>query len=111
AISQQLIKSGYIVYGTGRTASKLEAAQKSLGESFQIVTLDVSDANAVENWFRDIKQPIDVLVNNAGMAVFGAVDELRIEDWDRMVSTNLSGVFYMTRFASSHMKRQKTQGY
>jgi len=111
AISQQLIESGYIVYGTGRTTSKLETAQKSLGDSFKIVTLDVTDAAAVESWFEDFKQPIDVLVNNAGMAVFGTVDELRVEDWDTMIATNLSGVFYMTRFASSQMKRQKTQGY
>src|SRR5690625_7400192 len=38
-----------------------------------------------------------ILINNAGLAKFGNVDMLSVEEWDRMIRTNLSGIFYMTR--------------
>lgn len=38
-----------------------------------------------------------ILINNAGLAKFGNVDMLSVEEWDSMIRTNLSGIFYMTR--------------
>lgn len=111
AISTLLIDLGYHVYGIGRTESKLVDAASQLGNQFTPVVLDVSDSQAVESWFSGLNQPVDVLVNNAGLAIFSPVDEQQVADWDTMVGVNLSGVFYMTRLAAANMKQNKTNGY
>jgi NAD(P)-dependent dehydrogenase (short-subunit alcohol dehydrogenase family) len=49
---------------------------------------------------------LDVLVNNAGVGMFGNVADFSVEDWDRLVATNLSGVFYCTRAAIPHLRRR-----
>src|SRR5581483_1969957 len=42
---------------------------------------------------------LDVLINNAGVGLFHAVDELTVEQWDQVIGTNLSGAFYCSREA------------
>lgn len=111
AISAHLIELGFVVYGIGRTESKLQNAASNLGEHFKPVVLDVSDSKAVNQWFAGFDQSVDVLVNNAGLAIFSPVDEQQVADWDTMVGVNLSGVFYMTRLAAANMKQHKTNGY
>jgi len=49
---------------------------------------------------------LDILVNNAGTAVRGAIDELTVEDWDRVLAINLRAPFLCTRQAMRIMKRQ-----
>jgi 3-oxoacyl-[acyl-carrier protein] reductase len=46
---------------------------------------------------------LDVLVNNAGVGSFGPVSSMSVEDWDRTIGTNLSGVFYCCRAAIPHL--------
>jgi len=111
AISETLIAMGYTVYAMGRTPAKLNQAAALLGSSYIPVTLDVSDSEAVNRWFSSAQFPIHLLVNNAGLAIFGAVDEQKVEDWDTMIGVNLSGVFYMTRLASSNMKKHTVNGF
>ena len=49
---------------------------------------------------------LDVMVNNAGIGIHGAVDELSAEDWDKVIAINLNGVFYGTKHAAIQMKKQ-----
>jgi NAD(P)-dependent dehydrogenase (short-subunit alcohol dehydrogenase family) len=48
---------------------------------------------------------IDILINNAGIGTFAPVDELDPAQWDRLIATNLSGVFYCCHEALPHLKR------
>ena len=50
---------------------------------------------------------VDVLVNNAGIAQFGLFDEITDGDWEKMIETNLGGVFRCTRAVVPHMIRNK----
>jgi 3-oxoacyl-[acyl-carrier protein] reductase len=50
---------------------------------------------------------IDVLINNAGVSSFCLFDEISDEEWRRIIDTNLSGAFYVTREAVKHMISQK----
>ena len=49
---------------------------------------------------------LDILVNNAGVGAFAPVAELRIEQWDQTIGTNLSGVFYCCREAIPHLRKR-----
>lgn len=100
AFSQALITKGATVYGLARSADKLGQRQQELGDRFVPVTLDVTDHKSTGQWiqqtFGDDHRP-DVLINNAGLGRFGNVDTLPLEDWEAMINTNLSGIFYMCR--------------
>lgn len=100
AFSRSLIDKGAAVYGLARSTDKLNAIREELGEQFMPVTMDITDHDAIESWIRDTfsdKNQPDILINNAGLGRFGDVDELSLEDWEAMIQTNLSGIFYMTR--------------
>jgi 3-oxoacyl-[acyl-carrier protein] reductase len=49
---------------------------------------------------------LDILVNNAGIGVFSPVEKMSVDDWDRTLGTNLSGVFYCCREAIPLLKRR-----
>lgn len=106
--SKALIDKGASVYGLARSTDRLQKIQEELGKKFVPVTMDITNHDEIEKWVGDIfsesHQP-DILINNAGLGRFGKVDELALEDWEAMVNTNLSGIFYMTRQIVPHMKR------
>jgi 3-hydroxy acid dehydrogenase/malonic semialdehyde reductase len=97
----RLVRDGHRVVGAGRRAERLDALQAELGEAFLPWPLDVTDAKAVaalpgslpEGW-----REVDALVNNAGLALgFGPAQEASLDDWERMVETNVVGLMRMTR--------------
>jgi len=111
AFSHALIEKGATVYGLARSTDKLQKVQDELGDRFKPVTMDITDHNAIEQWvdetFSEHYQP-DILVNNAGLARFANVDDLSVDEWERMIQTNLSGIFYMTRQLVPLMKQNKS---
>lgn len=110
AFSQALIDKGATVYGLARSNDKLRQRQQAFGDRFIPVTLDVTKHEAIDQWiqqtFGDDLQP-DILINNAGLGRFGDVDTLPLEDWETMINTNLSGIFYMCRQVVPLMKENE----
>jgi NADP-dependent 3-hydroxy acid dehydrogenase YdfG len=107
AFSERLIEKGAIVYGLARRLEKLQEIQDRLGKNFIPVQLDITDNQEVEEWVEQQfsgKELPHILINNAGLGIFGDVDQLSVEDWDTMVNTNLNGVFYITRAVVPLMK-------
>lgn len=108
--SKSLINKGAAVYGLARSTDRLEKTREKFGEQFIPVTLDITDHTAITGWvestFPDDLQP-DILINNAGLGRFGDVDDLPLEDWETMLSTNLSGTYYMTRKIVPLMKENE----
>lgn len=110
AFSKALIDKGATVYGLARSEDKLKNVESELGNSFFPVTMDVTDRQALESWVKDtFSEDLlpDILVNNAGLGRFGDVDKLPVEDWEAMISTNLSAIFYITRLIVPLMKQNK----
>ena len=63
---------------------------------------DVSDSKHVKQLFEFADKELgglDVLVNNAGTGIFRATGELTVQEWNRVIGTNLSGAFYCSREA------------
>jgi len=100
AIAHRMVQDGYRVIATGRRRERLEALQKELGPALLPFPLDVTDAEAVaqlpdalpEGW-----REVEILVNNAGLALgLEPAYQTRLEDWDRMVATNITGLLHVT---------------
>ncbi len=90
-------------------AEKLAEELRGLGAQAAALHLDVRDADKIEKAVQDIAAQyghLDVLVNNAGTDVTLPVDELTVEDWDRVLAVNLRGPFLLSRVALPIMKRQ-----
>jgi 3-hydroxy acid dehydrogenase/malonic semialdehyde reductase len=101
ATVRRFARDGAHVIAASRRIAKLEALQKELGENVLPLELDVTDRAAVEAVVTKLPPAfaeIDVLVNNAGLALgLGAAQQADMEDWEAMVDTNIKGVMYCTR--------------
>jgi NAD(P)-dependent dehydrogenase (short-subunit alcohol dehydrogenase family) len=115
AMARVFAGAGYAVLITGRDRSRLEAAVqelKSAKASISAVPCDVSDPQAVERLFSEVGakfSKIDVLINNAGVAhALAPVAEIPLATWKRVVDTNLTGTFLITRAALLLMRADAT---
>lgn len=103
AIARRFAKDGAKLIITGRRTDRLEKLQKELGDpgKTHVLTLDVrkrSDvAKAIEGLPKEFAE-IDLLVNNAGLALgLEPAQRASLDDWDQMVDTNIKGLMYVTR--------------
>jgi 3-hydroxy acid dehydrogenase/malonic semialdehyde reductase len=101
AFARRSIKDGHRVIATGRRIDRLEALATELGANLHAVPLDVTNADAVANFIGSLPEEwrqIDVLINNAGLALgLSSAWEAPLDDWDRMIATNVTGLVHMTR--------------
>jgi hypothetical protein len=117
ATAIKFAKNGYDVIITGRRRERLdeiEAEIKGLGAMVLSLNFDVRKRYEVEETINSIPgkwKKIDILVNNAGLAVgMDHIDEGNIDDWDRMVDTNVKGLLYVTRAVAPLMVAENS-GY
>ena len=101
AIAELLISKGHTVIGTGRRQEKLDELQSQLGDNFIPLNFDVSDLPATKTALQtlpnDLLTNIDVLVNNAGLALgLEPADKTDFDDWQQMVNTNILGLIHLT---------------
>jgi 3-hydroxy acid dehydrogenase/malonic semialdehyde reductase len=104
-----LAKNNFDLIITGRRADRLEEFKNELSKETDVITLNF-DVRNKEEVFKSIDslpekwENIDALINNAGLAVgLGPVHEGVIDDWDRMIDTNVKGVLYMLKAVSPLM--------
>ena len=100
--SKTLIASGYRVFGSVRTNEDANRVTMELGENFIPLVFDVTDEQAVKDSVKKVSvllnnQKLAGLVNNAGIAVFGAVQNLTAEEFKHQFEVNLLGVFHCTQ--------------
>ncbi|MFD2642819.1 oxidoreductase [Pseudomonas japonica] len=109
-IAQQALAAGDAVIATARNPEDIEAR---LGQhpNLLAVRLDVTrEAQAHEAVAAGIKRfgRIDVLVNNAGFGVLGAVEETSASETERLFATNVFGLLNVSRAVLPHMRRQRS---
>ena len=90
-------------------AEKIVEGVKALGRRSTAIQADVSDAAQVSRLVDGTAAQlggIDILVNNAGIAATNNVEDIPIEEWDRMIAVHLRSVFLVTRLVLPMMYRQ-----
>ena len=101
AAAKRFATHGWRVVGVARRLDRLEALQNKLGDAFHPAAFDVSDRDAVAAAFTNLPAEfasIDVLVNNAGIGKgLDLAQDAKLDDWDVMIQTNISGLLYCTR--------------
>lgn len=105
AIAETFAKAGWNCILTGRRAARLEELANQLTQQYGIKTwklaFDIQDRQAVFNAVAQLPaewQKIDVLVNNAGLALGrDSFEQASLDDWDTMIDTNVKGLMYMTK--------------
>ncbi|WP_262031239.1 SDR family oxidoreductase [Microvirga sp. Mcv34] len=117
AIAAGLLKAGYSVVMAGRRRDALEVAEREIGAeggSTLLVPTDVTDPASVAALFSTTKQNfgrLDLLVNNAGTGSPAVpLEDIPIEQWQKVVATNLTGTFLCTQEAFRIMKDQNPRG-
>ncbi|MDT4969678.1 MAG: hypothetical protein QOJ64_4415 [Acidobacteriota bacterium] len=117
AIAESLLRNGMRLCICARDADEVENAVESLsgigdGEVIGAVC-DVRDLDEVNGLFDHVADEfggVDVLINNAGIGIFGRLAEMAPDDFRAVIETNLLGVFYCCRQAIPRMK-QRGGGY
>ncbi|MRG48146.1 SDR family NAD(P)-dependent oxidoreductase [Chitinophaga sp. SYP-B3965] len=115
ACAERFAEEGYNVVITGRRAERLQELQQQLEQQYKIrvktLAFDVRDKEAVQTALGSLEEEwraIDVLVNNAGLALdLSTIDEGNTDDWDTMIDTNVKGLLYVSRVVIPWMRDRK----
>lgn len=108
ATALQLIKEGHIVYGAARRVDQMQDLVSSGGHAIQMdVTNEKEVIDGVQHVLKE-QGKIDVLINNAGYATYGSVEETPIADAKRQFDVNIFGLARLTQLVIPHMRAQKS---
>jgi len=114
AIAESFLKAGATVIGTYLTneaaAARFKQENNRFGERVDVQQLDVTKYEDVEKFFKRIETrygDLAVLVNNAGIRKDSVLAMMKESDWHDVMEVNLTGVFYMCKFAVMNMMRKR----
>lgn len=111
AAARAFARAGATLVAADKKEDGLKALEEALGpERFLSRITDTSDSGDCEDVVEAAVQKfgkLDVLINDAGVDHMGGVDEGGLDQWDRVMKTDLNGYFYMIRFAIPHLRKQK----
>ncbi|UKB81824.1 SDR family oxidoreductase [Chryseobacterium sp. MEBOG06] len=114
-IAKILLENGISVAFSGRKREDVMQAEEELKQYSENVLGIVSDVRSLESEQEAVKYilekfgRLDYVIANAGLGIFKPVDELTAEEWNDMIETNLTGVFYTLKASVEALK--KTEGY
>ncbi len=113
ATCEKLVANGWNVVAVARRKERLNSLQDSLGKDVcAIYQLDVTEQQAIEafaSWWKEHSIPLDLLVNNAGLALgLSPADQADLDDWLTMIDTNIKGLVIMTRALLPLMVKAKS---
>lgn len=111
----ELAKKDYLVITTMRNLEKQgnllsQVTQLNLQQNIKIQQLDVTDQNSIHNFQLFLKEinKVDLLINNAGYANGGFVEEIPVEEYRKQFETNLFGAISITQLVLPYMREQKS---
>ena len=108
-----LARNGFYTYATMRDMSKSDKIEKIVYKEklpLEVLPLDVNNDNSVRNTIHKIldeKKKIDILINNAGYGLFGALEDIAIEEAKKQFETNLFGAIRTIKEVLPSMRKQR----
>jgi 3-hydroxy acid dehydrogenase/malonic semialdehyde reductase len=112
AMARTFVQHGHQVIISGRRADRLQDLTDELGQAALPLVIDVSDKQSINTAIADLPEDwrdIDVLINNAGLALGTApAHESSLDDWETMIATNCTGLVTMTRAILPGMVARKS---
>ena len=111
AILQSYIKEGAsVITRTRNVTDELKSEYGTIGGTIIPVKLDLTDEESIKSGMKsvlDLKMPIDILINNAGIARFKPFMMTKMEDYKQMMQVNLYGPALITQYVLKNMVKQK----
>ncbi len=107
-ISVSLIKQGAIVVLAARDTTSIKNNISDLNGEFLVHKTDIEDYNSIKHLVDTVIEKygrIDVLINNAGYVDPKSLFEITLENWNKTLAVNLTGVFLTTKEVSRYMKK------
>lgn len=112
AVALLLAKEGVHIGITGRNEANLKSTVdeiKALGVNAAYAIFNVDEEAAVIKGVNQLVSDLgglDILINNAGIGNFGAIDQMPSAEWEQVIKTNLFGVYYTAKAAYPHLKNR-----
>lgn len=98
ATARRLVSEGYTVLAAARRRDRLDDLREELGESLRPVVVDVTSAESVASLAREVGPRLNVLVNNAGLALgMDPVAKASADEWRQMYEVNVVGALRVTQ--------------
>jgi pyridoxal 4-dehydrogenase len=112
AIAKQVAENGAKVVIADKNGSGAEAAAAEIGHGARGFACDVSNEADVAKLFDSVAdgKAVDILINAAGIVPFIAWDDVDLAHWEKIIGTNLTGVFLTSRKATDMMRAEKKPG-
>lgn len=110
AIAEKLVADGFFVVGTATSDSGAEAISAYLNANGKGLKLNVADAADIDNFIKVIGDDYGtaaVLVNNAGITRDNLLMRMKDEEWDDIITTNLTSVFRMSKAVLRSMMKAR----
>lgn len=114
AISEAFLNAGANVVATFRSnqsaADEFLSANDSHAGKLEACRCDVTQYDQVEEFYRKVQethQKFHILVNSSGIRIDSIVGMMKVEDWQKVIDTNLSGTFYMSKLAVQNLMRER----
>lgn len=110
-MAEVLSAKGYDLILVARRADRLEQVKRKLKTNVKIISADLSDRAACINLYEQVKdENIDILINNAGLGVFGAFDTSDLQKELVMIDTNITALHILTKLFLKDFKARNS-GY
>ena len=110
AIAQALVSAGAIVIGTATSEAGAQAISEQLGDKGRGIVLDIADDESVQAAVKDVQGSEGaptIVVNNAGITRDNLLMRMKTDEWDDVISTNLSGAFRVSKACLRGMMKAK----
>lgn len=112
AIAEKFVSDGTKVAFISRNLDKVKSRfeEEQQRDQVMFINLDVSEYKAIQHCVTDVTNKwgrIDILINNAGFRTETAIENITVDEWNRVLSVNLGGTFFFSQAVLPVMKEQK----
>ena len=110
AISVKLLKLGYHVVGTYLSNKRLALDLEKEHSNLLMIQSDAGNEKGVKKVINAMLKrygTIDVIVNNAGINLFGKIEKYNSSDWDKIIDSSLKSIFLFSKYSIPHLKKSE----